>query len=119
MTKRRVALTHGLSWHDWQALRQAVLERDHFQCVFYPVGCKNGKGTDGHGLGLAVDHVIDWKESHNNSMANLRTLCVYHHAMYGRRSTEDPFSMIDNLETIASLNSADSELEKPFGVLQG
>lgn len=57
---------------DWPAIRQAVLERDGFQCVWkMPSGvrCPND-ATD-------VDHI---GSRHNHSMRNLRSLCSPHHA---------------------------------------
>ena len=122
--KKRIPLTHGLTRAAWEELRQRVLERDRRQCIFYPNGCINregedvGRGTDGYGKGLIVDHIVPWSESHNNSTSNLRTLCIVHNSIIAYRKTVNPFLIIDNLEEVSSLNAVDRDLEKAFGVLR-
>lgn len=114
---RRKPLTHGLTRAAWDELRGRVKERDHFRCVFYPVGCKNGLGTDGHGKGLHVDHIIAWSVSRDNSTHNLRTLCDRHHAILGERISVNPFFELVRMEEVGALNEMDRAFTEAFGPL--
>lgn len=53
---------------DWESARQAALERDSHRCT----EC----GSDEW---LHVHHVVPWRESHDNTLGNLRTLCAACH----------------------------------------
>ena len=60
--------TLAMSASDWSMLRAAVLERDHFTCVY----C----GAKGSALSpLHVDHVIPLSRGGSNDPANLATAC--------------------------------------------
>lgn len=109
---------------EWEELRQRVLDRDRRQCIFYPNGCTDrsgrdvGRGIDGRGKGLIVDHIVPYSVSQDNSLSNLRTLCVVHNSMIAYRQTVNPFLIIDNLEEVSALNAVDRDLNRGFGVLR-
>lgn len=109
---------YNLTRTEWDELRLRVKQRDRNQCIFYPVGCVNGRGTDGQGKGLIADHKVPWKTSRDNSMSNLRTLCVRHNAMLGYRETVNPLLTLDQMEEISALGEADRALNRGFGVLR-
>jgi 5-methylcytosine-specific restriction endonuclease McrA len=57
----------GMSKKKWQALRQAVLERDNHTCR---------ECGDQDGPNLHVDHIIPLSKGGPNDMSNLRALCA-------------------------------------------
>lgn len=56
---------------EWLALRERVLQRDQYRCK----GCGRGRPT----VQLQVAHIIAKQRGGNDSMANLRTLCLECH----------------------------------------
>lgn len=59
---------------EWKLLRQSILERDNFECVF----CKaEGKVTDSNISILEIDHIKELKDHPELALepSNLRTLC--------------------------------------------
>ena len=117
---KRIPLTHGLTQKAWQELRLIVLARYHRRCLFFPTGCVNGMGSDGMGKGLIVDHIQPYSVSHDNSLANLRVLCVYHNARIGYRKNVNPLLllMMQTDEGFSELNQVEHDLNKGFQVLR-
>jgi len=59
---------------DWDIQKQKVLERDNFECQ----RCKSKDA-------LCVHHIIPWRESENNEIDNLVTLCRRCHIVIERK----------------------------------
>ncbi|MCC6798191.1 MAG: HNH endonuclease [Candidatus Hydrogenedentes bacterium] len=57
---------------DWLVLRDAILERDSYQCQEED-GCCNGP--------LQIHHIVPLSRGGNNAQQNLVTLCYYHHSL--------------------------------------
>ena len=51
--------------HDWQEVRTAALARDGNRCT-----------ECGSTQSLLVHHIVPWEDSHDNSLSNLKTLCI-------------------------------------------
>lgn len=102
-------MPYGLTSRQWIELKRQAKQRDRFQCV-----CGN-RGRDGHGSYLHVDHVVPWEWSKDNSLGNLRTLCLYHHSKIAYRRSRNPLYVI----TIFELSdSADALVDRGFGVIR-
>lgn len=57
---------------DWLPLRKQVLERDEYKCVKCGMTQREARET---GHALSVHHKVPWRETHDNSMENLITVC--------------------------------------------
>lgn len=64
----------------WNRTRKAVLERDHYECVWCAAEGKVATNIDGRNT-LEVDHIkeLEYYPELALDMDNLRTLCKYHH----------------------------------------
>lgn len=62
---------------DWDEARLKALERDAFQC-------RRCGSTER----LHVHHIVEWKETQDNGLENLETLCTTCHFKHHRRSVE-------------------------------
>lgn len=69
---------------EWKALREQVLERDHYECQW----CKaEGRVTTGNDMTLEIDHIKTLEERPDLALEpdNLRTLCRdCHNKRHGR-----------------------------------
>jgi 5-methylcytosine-specific restriction endonuclease McrA len=69
---------------EWKALREQVLERDHYECQW----CKaEGRVTTGNDMTLEIDHIKTLEERPDLALDpdNLRTLCRdCHNKRHGR-----------------------------------
>lgn len=57
--------------HNWKAIRQLVIERDHGRCQEHM-----RDGTPCQDAGTEVDHI---EAGDNHTLDNLRLLCTWHH----------------------------------------
>lgn len=80
MSGRVGALHHrfkgGKIWwrgKEWDTLKKKIRERDHDCCV--NCGLTNDENIKKFGAPLQVDHIIPYRETKDNSMGNLQTLC--------------------------------------------
>lgn len=71
------AVDYGLSASAMERLRDAVRSRDHFQCTC--CGISNTDYKQQHNRQLDIHHIIPYRYSHDNSLNNLRTVCLACH----------------------------------------
>jgi len=57
---------------DWLPLRKLVLERDGYKCVKCGMGQEEARER---GHTLSIHHIVPWRDTQDNSMENLITLC--------------------------------------------
>ena len=68
--------------HDWEAQRHLAYKRDSYTCQRCKVHCVGRRGMreeNAHTL-IQCHHIVFWKDSPDNSLENLITLCVSCHA---------------------------------------
>lgn len=57
---------------DWLPLRKLVLERDGYKCVKCGMGQEEARER---GHTLSIHHIVPWRDTQDNSIENLITLC--------------------------------------------
>jgi len=82
---------------DWDAIKLRVRQRDGFMCV--KCDMPEWEHIERFSQPLHVDHIIMYRISHDNSMQNLQTLCVYHHA---EKIPEEKTLMAEVIQILAS-----------------
>lgn len=76
---------------DWAEQRQKAYRRDNYTCQHCGVKCVGRNSltkNNAHRL-IQCHHVTHWRESHDNSLENLVTLCVSCHAKVHFGNTDD------------------------------
>lgn len=67
----------GYRGSDWNAARQAALERDNYTCQM--CGITEQDSLSKYGIPLHVHHIDPYRNGHNNDQDNLTSLCVSCH----------------------------------------
>jgi len=79
---------------EWERIRAAAYKRDNYTCQSCGVHCigrKEMSKSNAHRL-IQCHHIVFWKDSQDNSLENLVTLCASCHAKvhFGRADVHEP-----------------------------
>ena len=104
MTGRTGKLHHlylgGKIWwrgKDWDTIKLTVRQRDNFACV--DCSKTEAQQIEETGQPLQVHHIIMYRISHDNSLANLQTLCS---SCHGKKKTEET-NLIEDCREILTI----------------
>ena len=77
VTKPKPIRQYGGSGWQWQRIRQAVLERDNYECKLKLQGCTTQATT--------ADHLVSPKDGGTDELINLQASCKHCNELKGRR----------------------------------